>query len=551
MSSAESDTGSALPEWVVDPAPTHDTGNVPASESSDKIQLVDQQTARVETDTGRSGDLNAAELLRERRTTTFLAREDPLEFAQEYAPMVASKDVSETASVSASISATEDRDSPVRQTQVQSPDAVKSTADLPGLSGHNSSQTVERHHRVAPPSQPTGSDRRPPRGSEGADMISSSPSDKRRSRTVPIDANVPPSRTADGTARPFTSQPVRLSEPVQHAIPSIPVSVEPLRSIDDLELIRRAQLPPSKGWRRILHRFTFGSVNPGQSPAEIEYDQLIRRVRQPVRGNYKIAVLSMKGGVGKTTTTTGLGSTFAAHRGDRVIAYDANPDFGTLAYRIHRDSERTVRDLLADKAVHSYSDVRIYTSQAKSRLEVLASERDPSVSEAFNEHDYTAALRILECFYNIILTDCGTGLMNSAMAGALKEADALVLVSSAAKDGARSAGATLEWLSRHGFDDLVKRTVVVINESRKGSSALDVEQLKSYFSERTRAVQVVPYDDHLAEGDTIDLDLLGKPARRAFVELAALLADDFPPNIPRNTSQSGPTPGSSWGRAGS
>ncbi|KZF11171.1 hypothetical protein A2J03_19595 [Rhodococcus sp. EPR-157] len=329
---------------------------------------------------------------------------------------------------------------------------------------------------------------------------------------------------------------------MQQAIPAMPVSVEPPRSIDDIELIRRAQLPPSKGWRRILHRLSCGSVNPGQSPAEIEYDQLIRRVRQPVRGNYKIAVLSMKGGVGKTTTTTGLGSTFAAHRGDRVIAYDANPDFGTLAYRIHRDSERTVRDLLTDKAVHSYSDVRIYTSQAKSRLEVLASERDPSVSEAFNEHDYTAALRILECFYNIILTDCGTGLMNSAMAGALKEADALVLVSSAAKDGARSAGATLEWLSRHGFDDLVKRTVVVINESRKGSSALDVEQLKSYFSERTRAVQVVPYDDHLAEGDTIDLDLLGKLARRAFVELAALLADDFPPNIPRTTPQSGPTP---------
>jgi MinD-like ATPase involved in chromosome partitioning or flagellar assembly len=543
MSSAESDTGSALPKWVVDPSSTHDIGDDPARRSSEKPLAMDRQAPQVETDSRRRSDTTRPDLSRETRTATFLAQENAPNIAHQYAPIVASEDVSETASASASSYATEDGDSAVRQAQAQTVGAAGSTADLTDPSGHRSSQTVQSHHRLSTPSLQSESDRTSPRRSESAAVISGSTSDERRSRTAQVDANVPPSRTTGSTASPFTSQPIRFSEPgVQQAIPAMPVSVEPPRSIDDIELIRRAQLPPSKGWRRILHRLSCGSVNPGQSPAEIEYDQLIRRVRQPVRGNYKIAVLSMKGGVGKTTTTTGLGSTFAAHRGDRVIAYDANPDFGTLAYRIHRDSERTVRDLLTDKAVHSYSDVRIYTSQAKSRLEVLASERDPSVSEAFNEHDYTAALRILECFYNIILTDCGTGLMNSAMAGALKEADALVLVSSAAKDGARSAGATLEWLSRHGFDDLVKRTVVVINESRKGSSALDVEQLKSYFSERTRAVQVVPYDDHLAEGDTIDLDLLGKLARRAFVELAALLADDFPPNIPRTTPQSGPTP---------
>lgn len=546
MSSAESDTGSALPTWVVDPSSPHDTGDDPAGRSSDTPPAVDRHAPQVEDCGRRPGDTTRPDISRETLTASILAPEsapkDAQDIAHRYAPTVASKDAPETASARASISTTED--SSARTAHAKPSGAVSSTADLTDPSEHTSSQTVERRHRAATPSPQSGSDRTPSLRSESAAVTSSSTSDERRSRTAHVDANVPPSRpVGSNTARPFTSQPIQFTEPVvQQAIPAMPAPAEPPRSIDDIELIRRAQLPPSKGWRRILHRFTFGSVNPGQSPAEIEYDQLIRRVRQPVRGNYKIAVLSMKGGVGKTTTTTGLGSTFAAHRGDRVIAYDANPDFGTLAYRIHRDSERTVRDLLADKAVHSYSDVRIYTSQAKSRLEVLASERDPSVSEAFNEHDYTAALRILECFYNIILTDCGTGLMNSAMAGALKEADALVLVSSAAKDGARSAGATLEWLSRHGFDGLVKRTVVVINESRKGSSALDVEQLKSYFSERTRAVQVVPYDDHLAEGDTIDLDLLGKPARRAFVELAALLADDFPPTIARNTTQSAPTP---------
>lgn len=48
------------------------------------------------------------------------------------------------------------------------------------------------------------------------------------------------------------------------------------------------------------------------------------------------------------------------------------------------------------------------------------------------------------------------------------------------------------------------------------------------FLGRTRAVQVVPYDQHLSEGSHIDLDLLGDRTRRAFVELAATVADSFP-----------------------
>jgi MinD-like ATPase involved in chromosome partitioning or flagellar assembly len=41
-------------------------------------------------------------------------------------------------------------------------------------------------------------------------------------------------------------------------------------------------------------------------------------------------------------------------------------------------------------------------------------------------------------------------------------------------------------------------------------------------------VQQIPFDDHLAEGAEVDLDLLGKQTRRALVEMAATVADDFP-----------------------
>ncbi|MGF6881461.1 MinD-like ATPase involved in chromosome partitioning or flagellar assembly [Nocardia sp. GAS34] len=308
---------------------------------------------------------------------------------------------------------------------------------------------------------------------------------------------------------------------------------QPGHSVNDLNLLKRARRSPRSGWRRAVHKMSGGAINPGESSADVVVRELTERVNQPVRGDYRIAILSLKGGVGKTTTTVGLGSTFASVRGDRVIAIDANPDLGTLAHRVPRQTRSTVRNLLEDRNISRYSDVRAHTSQAPSRLEVLASEQDPAVSEAFSEEDYRRAISILQQFYNIILTDCGTGLMHSAMSGVLDMASSLILVTSPAIDGARSASATLDWLEHHGYNKLVERTVVVVNASRRGASTVDLDQLRKLFLDRTRAVQVVPFDDHLAEGAEIDLELVSKPTRTALLELAAMVADDFGFNVPQ------------------
>ncbi|KJF22113.1 MinD/ParA family protein [Rhodococcus sp. AD45-ID] len=293
-------------------------------------------------------------------------------------------------------------------------------------------------------------------------------------------------------------------------------------------LLKRSRRTPRGGWRRGVHRATGGYVNLGESTSDQRQRALVERIEQPIRNDYRIALLSLKGGVGKTTVTVGLGSTFASLRGDCVVAVDANPDFGTLGQRVPLQTRSTVRDLIASRPdIKSYSDVRAHTSQAPSRLEVLASEQDPAISEAFSEDDYRQVIDILQVYYNIILTDCGTGIMHSAMSGVLDLANSLVLVSSPAVDGARSAAATLDWLQLHGYGHLVERTVVVISAARPGSSVIDMDALTDYFMRRCRAVTVVPFDEHLAEGSVMDLELLRPATKRAFMELAAMVADDF------------------------
>ncbi|SFR29473.1 MinD-like ATPase involved in chromosome partitioning or flagellar assembly [Lentzea waywayandensis] len=301
------------------------------------------------------------------------------------------------------------------------------------------------------------------------------------------------------------------------------------QDVSSQQLIKKEKRPPTSGWRKSLHSLSGGAINLGESPADVRRRELIGRINQPLRGCYKIAMLSLKGGVGKTTTTTTLGSTFSSLRGDRVVAVDANPDRGTLALKIPRETTATVRHLLRDAPkIKKYSDVRAYTSQSPARLEVLASEQDPSVSEAFSEDDYRRTVDLLEHFYNIVLTDCGTGLMHSAMKGVLDEADSLVLVSSGSVDGAQTSAATLDWLEAHGYRELVAKSVCVINSVRPKSGKVDLDKLAAHFQQRCRAVVRLPFDEHLEEGAEIALDQLAPETRLALLELAAVVADDFP-----------------------
>ena len=344
----------------------------------------------------------------------------------------------------------------------------------------------------------------------------------------PATPTEPPAPKRPGR-RSVKPPPPPVATPFTNAVPNEQqhsgVGPSQMPSYHELGLIRRAKPLPQSGWRKALHRVT--GINPGESDKETRRSALIERVNQPVRGDYSIAVLSQKGGVGKTTVTVGLGATFAATRGDRVIAVDANPDFGTLAQRGPDQSRSTVRDLLLDDNIYRYSDIRRHTSQSSSRLEILASERDPATSEAFSEADYRGVIRLLQRFYNIILTDCGTGLVHSVMKGVLDEADSIILVASPAIDSARSALATLDWLEYHGYSHLVPNATVVVSAARPGAMSIDIDILAKTFLTRVRALHLIPFDDHLAQGSEIILDLMSRKTRQTFLELAATVADGF------------------------
>jgi MinD-like ATPase involved in chromosome partitioning or flagellar assembly len=254
---------------------------------------------------------------------------------------------------------------------------------------------------------------------------------------------------------------------------------------------------------------------------------LADRVRAPLQRSRRIVVASRKGGVGKTTVALLLGHALAAHRLDRVVAVDGDPEGGTLAHRVERTSDLHVGDLLRQAAeVRGYPALRRFTTQTASGLEVLAAPSDPTGPRPDHASDYLQVLARLHGSYGVIVVDTGTGVLDEVTSGILDAADQLVLVLRPSLDEARAASATLDWLEAQGAARLVADAVVAANRSWP-VRGVDVDALLQHFRARCRVVSEVPFDPHLEHGGVVDPDELEPATATAVLELAAHVADGF------------------------
>lgn len=257
-------------------------------------------------------------------------------------------------------------------------------------------------------------------------------------------------------------------------------------------------------------------------------DDLLARLRTPIEGTRRVVVMSRKGGVGKTTIAMALGNTYAATRGDRVIAVDANPDAGNLAHRVSDPGDHTITDVLREiDSITSYARLRSFSTQSpESQLEVLAADNDARIANALGSAEYNRLIDLLDRYYNLVLLDTGTGILDSAHQGLLTAADQLVLVLRAGVDSGRAAALTLDWLEAHDYGRLVTNAMVVINGVSNGVGA-PVEPIVEHFSHRCATVITVPWDPVLELGGRTDLSALQPETREAFDEMAAAVAELF------------------------
>ena len=295
---------------------------------------------------------------------------------------------------------------------------------------------------------------------------------------------------------------------------------------------------PDTGIARRLYDLSGGRINLGPSAAELRHLRLLDMARTPVSDPpVHLAVASAKGGVGKSTMALLVASKMGLLRNDRIIAVECNPHHGTFRSRVPTHHDRSIKDLidfLDSSEIDRDQDLtlpmlhRFTTHVPESRLEVMTAPTDPRIRKALSANDYNRVFGVLERYFDIIILDLGTGLLDETTKFILERVcDQLVVVAPAELDGAELGAFTLEFVAdSRGVGWVRERAVVVINRVVRDTQ-VDVNGMEGYFRHWVRACLRVSQDPHLKSGGIFDWRLISRAADEEILALTGEVATGF------------------------
>jgi MinD-like ATPase involved in chromosome partitioning or flagellar assembly len=239
-----------------------------------------------------------------------------------------------------------------------------------------------------------------------------------------------------------------------------------------------------------------------------------------------IAVVSPKGGVGKTTLTALIGMLLSLVRRDRIVAVDTNPDFGSLGRVLTPDHHLFVDDLLSRMALPdlALTELDSQLGRAAHGLMVLPSPTDPQRMAQLDEPGYRTVITRLKEYVGVIILDCGTGLQEPAAKAALTTCDQIVLVTDAEPATASLVAEASTLLAASG------RPITVVVNKMPRKSRLDLNRFAN-FVPAANAMLTIPANadgaDLLGSG-SFDWRHAPKPWALAVREVAVALVGDWP-----------------------
>ena len=147
----------------------------------------------------------------------------------------------------------------------------------------------------------------------------------------------------------------------------------------------------------------------------------------PVREGKVVTVFSAKGGVGKTTLSTNLGTYFAS-TGTKTLLLDLDLSFGDVAISLHLMPGKSVYDAVAMTGnLDEQGITSLVTKHEDSGLDVICAPNDPGDADRIPVGTITELIKVARQYYDFIFVDTPPSFTEQVLA-ACDLSDVLVLI---------------------------------------------------------------------------------------------------------------------------
>ena len=223
--------------------------------------------------------------------------------------------------------------------------------------------------------------------------------------------------------------------------------------------------------------------------ALVEIREAIERARETVRRRREnvaastaaqptptriIAVVSAKGGAGKTAISTNLGVGLAMQRPGRVVVVDLDVQFGDVGHALRLLPEHTLTDIVAQGGDPDPTVVKASLTNHPSGVYVLSAPESPAEAEDVRPAQITAIIEILAREFDYVILDTPAGLDEITLT-AMESATDLLLVCGTDVASIRSMRKEVEAFDQIGLT--VQRRHFALNraDARVGLEIRDIE----------------------------------------------------------------------------
>lgn len=213
---------------------------------------------------------------------------------------------------------------------------------------------------------------------------------------------------------------------------------------------------------------TAARLAPAPGPAETA-----QPAAEQVEGRV-IAVISPKGGVGKTTVASNLAVGLALRHPQSTVLVDLDVHFGDVASALNLEPQHTLPDIARGPASHDSIAVKSYLTSHQTGLFVIPGSDSPAAADAVTAADISRLLRLLRTQFEYVVVDTAPGLSEHTLA-VLDESNTLVMVTSLDVPGIRGLRKEIDTLSELHLLSGARYVVLNFADPSRGLSISDVE----------------------------------------------------------------------------